>query len=75
MYVMSPTGQDAFWPIPGLISYTGVTGRSTAISCTKCSQVAVSIWQLEAPQMYPLLGEKCVLCESCFILAGQKKPD
>ena len=25
-YVKSPTAQDAFWPIPGLISCAGVTG-------------------------------------------------
>ena len=29
---MSPTVQDAFWPIPGLISYGGVTGRWGVLS-------------------------------------------
>ena len=30
-YTKSPTAQDAFWPIPGLISYAGVTGSMQEI--------------------------------------------
>ena len=37
----SPTAQDMFQPIPGLISYAGGDREmGTAISCTKCRQVA-----------------------------------
>ena len=38
-YVKSPTAQDTFQPIPGLIS-CGDQEMVTAISCTECSQVA-----------------------------------
>ena len=31
----SPTGQDMFWPIPGLVRYAGVTRRWGLLSHTK----------------------------------------
>ena len=34
-YAKSPTAQDAIWPIPGLISCTGVTGRWGLLSCAQ----------------------------------------
>ena len=39
-YAKSPTVQDTFQPIPGLISYAGVTRDGNCYFMHKCSQVA-----------------------------------
>ena len=50
-YAKPPTAQDAFRPLPGLISRE----MGTAISCTECSQVAGFIQKLvETPQKHHL---------------------
>ena len=51
-FAKSSTVWDAFWLIPGLISYVGVTGRWRLlhISCTECSQVSGFIQKLKVEQ-------------------------
>ena len=48
-YAKSPTAQDAFEPIPGLISYTGVTGRWGLLSHARNAVrwLTLSIQQVE----------------------------
>ena len=47
LYVKSPTVQDAFWPIPGLISCAGVTRSNCIQPC--CNPVLQFLDQ--APQL------------------------
>ena len=35
IYAKSPNAQEAFWPVPSLISYTGVTGRLGLLHCKR----------------------------------------